>query len=60
MKKKYNEKNKLPLTYQYLDIFKTKYSAKLDSNSLYFLKSEKYQTDHHVLEKPLKPLVRLL
>lgn len=60
MKKLYNEKNKLPLTFKYLEIFKTKNVGKIHSNMLYFVPSEKYQTDHHVREKPLKQLTRLL
>lgn len=60
MKKLYNEKNRLPLTFQYLEIFKTKNAGKIHSNMLYIVPSEKYQTEHHIREKPLKQLTRLL
>ncbi|KMQ58481.1 hypothetical protein ACM46_22545 [Chryseobacterium angstadtii] len=60
MKKLYNEKNKLPLTFKYIEIFKTKNVGKIHSNMLYFVQSESYQTEHHVREKPLKPLIRIL
>jgi hypothetical protein len=60
MKKLYNEKNKLPLTFKYLEIFKTKNVSKIHSNMLYFVPSEKYHTEYHVREKPLKPLARII
>ncbi|MDR2235436.1 MAG: hypothetical protein LBE92_04890 [Chryseobacterium sp.] len=60
MKKRYNEKNKLPLTFKYIEILKTQNVGKIHSNMLYFAASEKYQTEHHIREKPLKQLTRLL
>jgi len=60
MKKMYHEKNKLPLTFKYIEIFKTKNVCKIHSNLLFFVKSKKYQSDYHVREKPLKALIRIL
>ncbi|AZA92514.1 Uncharacterised protein [Chryseobacterium nakagawai] len=60
MKNLYKEKNKLPLTFKYIEIFKTKNSAKLDSNSVYYSICKKYQTDFYIKEKPCKPFSRLL
>ncbi|REC60316.1 hypothetical protein DRF65_21810 [Chryseobacterium pennae] len=60
MRNLYKEKNKLPLTFQYMDIFKITNSAKLDSNSFYYSICKKYQTDYYLREKPCKPLSRLL
>lgn len=60
MKKRYKEKNKLPLTFKYIEMIKMTDSFKLDSNSLYFLSSEQYKTENHIREKPFKSLVRLL
>ncbi len=60
MKNLYNEKHKLPLTFKYLEVFKTKNVSKIHSNMLYFKPSEKYQTEYHVREKPLKQLTRLI
>lgn len=60
MKKLYKENNKLPLTFKYIEIFKTKNVSKIHSSMVYSLPSEKYQTEYHVREKPLKQLTRLI
>ncbi|SIT21747.1 hypothetical protein SAMN05421786_109158 [Chryseobacterium ureilyticum] len=60
MKRLYKEKNKLPLTFKYLDLFKTKNTGKLNSDSLYYLNSDKFQTVFYPREKPFKSLHRLL
>ncbi len=58
--KRYKEKNKLPLTFKYIDVFKTRNTSKLNSGSLYYLNSDKCQTPNYPRERPLKSLVRLL
>ncbi len=60
MKRLYKEKNKLPLTFKYIDLFKIKNTSKLNSDSLYYLNSDTLQTACYPREKPLKSLHRLL
>ncbi len=60
MKKKIKEKNKLPLIFKHIDFVKNKDLGTLDSNVVYFLENEKYQTDFLVKERPLKHLTRLI
>lgn len=55
------EKNKLPLTFKYIDSFNEKKSIRNMKNPMiYFIKSDKYQTDFYPREKPFKPLTRML
>ncbi|MGG5209947.1 hypothetical protein ACQWU4_13540 [Chryseobacterium sp. MIQD13] len=60
MKKTYNEKNKLPLTFKYIEIFKTKNVGRIHSSMTYSVSSEKYGTEYHVREKPLKQLTKMI
>ena len=61
MKKLIREKNKLPLTFKYIEVFSKKGSKNKSRKSiLYFLECSNYQTDCHVRAKPIKPLTRLL
>lgn len=58
--KNFNEKHKLPLTFKYMEISKSKNIRKVNSNLKFYLECEKYQTDYHVRLKPYKPLVKML
>jgi hypothetical protein len=61
MKKKFNEKNKLPLTFKYIEPFrenKNKRSKREDT--IFFVSCEKYNTDFMVRTHPLKSLIRML
>ncbi|MDP9960599.1 hypothetical protein [Chryseobacterium lathyri] len=60
MKENFGEKHKLPLSFKQMEYFEHKSTKKIDSNTLCILKSEKYQSDFYVREKPVKPLIRLL
>jgi len=61
MKDIFKEKNKLPLTFKYIETFNKKSSKKNETEEIiYFIRCEKYQTDYYVREKPSKPLVRML
>ncbi|MFE7088229.1 hypothetical protein ACFU8T_13995 [Sphingobacterium spiritivorum] len=54
------EKNKLPLTFEYMEFFGNKRSDNPDSTSSDYLKCSTYQTDYLLRKKPFKPLTRLL
>ena len=54
MKNLIAEKNKLPLTFKYIDIIKIKNVGKLDSNTIYYIKCEKFNTEYFVKLKPYK------
>lgn len=61
MKKLFKEeKNKLPLTFKFIEKFGTKESNKKDSISINYVKCETYQTDYLMRERPIKALTRLL
>ncbi|MDQ1096456.1 hypothetical protein QE441_003531 [Chryseobacterium sp. SORGH_AS909] len=61
MKKLIREKNKLPLTFKYIEAFNKKGSKNKSRNSiLYFVECNSYQTDCYVRAKPSKPLTRML
>lgn len=60
MRKKFKEKQKLPLTFKYIELFKSKNIVKLNSNITYYLQSEKYDTSFLSREKPLKHFTRML
>ncbi len=59
MKIKIKEKNKLPLTFQYIETFNDQKLKKLN-DVIYVLDCEKYQTNFYIREKPMKSLNRLL
>lgn len=54
------EKNKLPLTFKYIEFSKNKAPIKKKSNLMFFLECNKYQTEFLVRERPYKPITRLL
>ncbi|SEW38733.1 hypothetical protein SAMN05421841_2501 [Chryseobacterium wanjuense] len=60
MKPKLKEKNSLPLTFKYIELFKTQNLKKLDANTIFYIPCDKYQTNFYIREKPFKPLVRML
>ncbi|NML70978.1 hypothetical protein HHL23_14405 [Chryseobacterium sp. RP-3-3] len=60
MKNTINEKNKLPLTFKYLEFIKRKKAARKSFSITYYVRSERYQTDFLTTEEPYKPLVRLI
>ncbi|KQT25907.1 hypothetical protein ASG22_04200 [Chryseobacterium sp. Leaf405] len=60
MKKKIREKNKLPLTFKYVEFSKSKIIVKSKSNLTFFVECEKYQTEYLFRSKPYKSITRLL
>jgi len=60
MKNIINEKNKLPLTFNYLEIIKRKKTIRKSVQIAYYTKSKKHQTDFLLIEEPEKSFVRLL
>lgn len=60
MNNQFQEKNKLPLTFKYVEVSKNKNVGKLNSKIIYYLKCQKYQTDFLVRLHPFKPLTRML
>lgn len=60
MRNNFKEKHKLPLTFQYIEMIKNKSSKKKNSNTVFYTKCTKYETDFYAIEKPIKPLVRML
>lgn len=60
MKIKLIEKNKLPLTFKYLEINKTKNIGKLSSNIAFHMECVRFQTDYYVRTKPYKNFTRLV
>jgi hypothetical protein len=49
MKKKFNEKNKLPLTFKYIDPFREKKNKRSKrEDTVFFVSCEKYNTDFMV------------
>lgn len=59
MKENFGEKHKLPLSFKQME-YAEHTSKKNNKNIIYILKSEKYQSNFYVREKPVKPLTRLL
>jgi hypothetical protein len=59
MKIKIKEKNKLPLTFRYIETFNDQ-KLKKANDIIYVLDCEKYQTNFYIREKPMKSLNRLL
>jgi len=53
------EKNKLPLTFKYIEELRTKKNNKNNSTGNY-VPCEKFQTDYLLREMPIKSLTRLL
>ncbi len=60
MKKFIEEKNKLPLIFNYIEFKKSKIIIKNKSSLTFFLECEKYQTEYLVRSKPYKHITRLL
>ncbi len=58
------EENKLPLTFEYMELYDGKSSNNLDSSSgsgsSLYLKCSTYQTDYLLRTKPFKRLTRLI
>ncbi|WP_431345672.1 hypothetical protein [Chryseobacterium sp. JK1] len=59
MKIKVKEKNKLPLTFKHIEAFHNQ-KTKKENDVIYVLGCEKYKSNFHIREKPLKSLTRLL
>ncbi|REC77618.1 hypothetical protein DRF60_11600 [Chryseobacterium elymi] len=59
MKENFGEKHKLPLSFKQMEYYEHR-SKKSNKKIIYILKSEKYQSNFYVREKPVKPLTRLL
>lgn len=59
MKNLIQEKNLLPLTFQYLEVFK-KEKFKLNNNVVFYVKCETCLTDFYKRTKPNKNLTRLI
>ncbi|MCS4305364.1 hypothetical protein M2372_004862 [Chryseobacterium sp. BIGb0232] len=61
MKKLFKEeKNKLPLTFKFIEKLGSKKSNDKESISTNYIKCETYQTDYLMRERPIKALTRLL
>lgn len=62
MKKKINfqEKNKLPLTFDYLEIINVKKNIYHDKNVIYHISCNICSTNYNVRREPHKSLVRML
>lgn len=60
MKKIFNEKHKLPLTFNYIEIIKRRKGSIKTSEITYYIECEKYKTNFYMKEKPSKSLVRFL
>jgi len=59
MKENFGEKHKLPLSFKQMEYCEHT-GKKNNKKIIYILKSEKYQSNFYVREKPVKPLTRLL
>lgn len=55
-----DEKEKLPLIFEYLEKSKVDFDREAVKNSIYYVKSRQFQTDFLVRQKPFKPLVRMI
>ncbi|MDR2273540.1 MAG: hypothetical protein LBF27_21715 [Sphingobacterium sp.] len=55
-----SEENKLPLTFDYMELFGTNRSDNSDIGSSRYLTCSAYQTDHLLRTKPFKRLTRLI
>jgi hypothetical protein len=60
MKKTIKEKNKLPLTFKYIEFKKSQVIVKSKSNLTFFVECEKFQTEYLVRSRPYKSITRLL
>lgn len=54
------EENKLPLTFEYMELYDGKSSNNLDSGSSLYLRCSTYQTDYLLRTKPFKRLTRMI
>ncbi len=59
MKKKFTEKNKLPVTFKYIEMIEKRELIK-SSEITYYIECKKYRTNFYMKEKPQKSIVRLL
>ncbi len=60
MKKKFKEKNKLPLTLRYIENFRDATDEIQDNHKINYVTTIEYQTDFLMRIKPTKSLVRLI
>ncbi|MDQ1096459.1 hypothetical protein QE441_003534 [Chryseobacterium sp. SORGH_AS909] len=60
MRHLFNEKNQLPITFQYIELIKRKKLKQKSKTITYYIPCEKYQTNFYVREEPYKHLVRIL
>ncbi|BFO66549.1 hypothetical protein KCF3NO3_25320 [Chryseobacterium sp. KCF3-3] len=60
MKKKFKERNKLPLTLKYIENFRGASAEIQDSHKINYVTTVEYQTNFLMRIKPTKPLVRLV
>ncbi|RKE71996.1 hypothetical protein DEU39_4672 [Chryseobacterium sp. AG363] len=60
MKKKFKEKNKLPLTLKYMENFRDASAETQNNYKVDYIFSTEYQTDFLIRVKPTKSIVRLL
>ncbi|MDQ0784480.1 hypothetical protein QF044_004334 [Chryseobacterium sp. W4I1] len=60
MKNLLKEEKKLPLTFKYIEHFRTKKKNKINNSTASYVLCKKYQTDYLLRENPIKPLTRLL
>jgi hypothetical protein len=60
MKKKFKEKNKLPLILKYIENFRDPSAEIKDSHKINYVTSIEYQTDFLMRIKSTKSLVRLI
>lgn len=54
------EKNKLPLTFKFIEEFGIKKTNEKNNITINYIKCGVYQTSYLMREKPIKPLTRLL
>jgi hypothetical protein len=61
MKKKFKEKNLLPLTFKYIEPFREKKNKRSKREDImFFVPCEKYNTDFMARSHPVKSLIRML
>lgn len=57
---KFQEKNKLPLTFDYLEIVNIKKNISHDKNVIYYIPCNTCRTNYNVRREPHKSLTRLI
>lgn len=60
MKHLFKEEKKLPLTFKYIEHFRTKTNNKTNNAKGSYVPCKRYYTDYLLRENPTKPLTRLL